>query len=116
MRSSAKGHGLQNQVEGVFQEGDRVVVIEDLISTGGSSFKAVEALRAGGANVLGTCAIFTYGFKAADKLFKDNDCPLITLSDYDHLIDQALTTNYVTEADITSLKEWKINPENWNNE
>ncbi|MCH2234569.1 MAG: orotate phosphoribosyltransferase [Crocinitomicaceae bacterium] len=114
VRSSAKGHGLQNQVEGDFKAGDRVVVIEDLISTGGSSFKAVEALRNAEANVLGIAAIFTYGFQKSIDLFEENNCKLFTLSDYDHLIDQAAATNYVNDSQIESLKNWKLNPENWN--
>lgn len=115
VRSSAKEHGLGNQIEGDFQEGQRVVVIEDLISTGGSSLKAVEALREGGLKVLGLSAIFTYGFEQAEKNFAVADCKFITLSDYDHLIEQASKANYIAEKDIASLKKWKSDPENWNN-
>jgi orotate phosphoribosyltransferase len=113
VRSSAKGHGLGNQIEGDYQEGQRVVVIEDLISTGGSSLKAVEALRESGLNVLGLAAIFTYGFDAAEENFNSSDCDYITLSDYDNLIEQAQKENYIIEKDIESLKLWRSNPANW---
>lgn len=113
VRSSSKGHGLENQVEGVVLPGQRVVVIEDLISTGGSSLKAVEALRATECNVLGLAAIFSYGFDIARENFVKAACPYFTLSDYDHLIEHAIATNYITEKDIESLRAWKINPENW---
>ncbi len=113
VRSSAKAHGLGNQIEGDYQEGQRVVVIEDLISTGGSSLKAVEALRDSGLNVLGLSAIFTYGFDNAENNFKAAECKYITLSDYDNLIEQANKANYIVEKDIDSLKRWKSDPENW---
>ena len=113
VRSSAKGHGLGNQIEGAYSEGQRVVVIEDLISTGGSSLKAIEALRESNLQVLGLAAIFTYGFDQAVQNFENANCEFITLSDYDHLIEQAETTNYITETDVSSLKEWKVSPENW---
>ena len=115
VRSSAKAHGLGNLVEGHFEKGQRVVVIEDLISTGGSSLQAVRALREAGLEVKGLVAIFTYGFDLSMKNFADAECPFITLTDYDHLIDQALKSDYVTDSDIDSLREWKINPENWKN-
>ena len=113
VRSSAKEHGLGNQIEGEYQEGQRVVVIEDLISTGGSSLKAVEALRDAGLKVLGLSAIFTYGFDTAEQNFIEADCKYITLSDYDNLIEQASKANYIVEKDIDSLKKWKLDPENW---
>jgi orotate phosphoribosyltransferase len=113
VRSTAKGHGLGNQIEGHFEPGQRVVVIEDLISTGGSSLVAVEALREAGCEVKGLVAIFTYGFDVALKNFADADCPFVTLTDYDHLIDQALKSEYVTEGDIASLREWKKAPDQW---
>lgn len=113
VRSSSKGHGLQNQVEGVVEAGQRVVVIEDLISTGMSGLKAVEALRAQGCHVAGMVAIFTYGFEAAKKNFQAHQCPLYTLSDYDHLIDEAVKQGYVNEEDVASLKKWRSNPETW---
>lgn len=114
VRSSTKGHGLQNQIEGVIESGQRVVVIEDLISTGMSSLKAVEALRETGARVVGMVAIFTYGFELAKKNFSDYQCPLYCLSDYDHLIEKALDAGYVSEDDLDSLRSWKEDPANWN--
>jgi len=113
VRSAAKGHGLENMIEGDVQSGQRVVVIEDLISTGGSSLKAVEALREVGCNVVGLAAIFSYGFESAKKSFTDATCPYFTLSDYDHLIEHAITTNYITDKDLESLRSWKTNPQNW---
>lgn len=114
VRSSAKGHGLGNQIEGHFEKGQRVVVIEDLISTGGSSLVAVQALRDAGMDVKGLVAIFTYGFDVAVENFKQADCPYVTLTDYDHLLDQALKSDYINESDVASLKEWKNAPSNWN--
>lgn len=114
VRSSAKEHGMQNMIEGEYHSGQRVVVIEDLISTGGSSLKAVEALRAANCNVLGLSAIFSYGFQIAEDNFANAKCPYFTLSNYDMLIEQAAKENYVSEKDLESLKDWKNNPENWN--
>jgi orotate phosphoribosyltransferase len=113
VRSTAKGHGLGNQIEGSYEEGQRIVVIEDLISTGGSSLQAVEALRGAKLEVLGLSAIFTYGFDKAVENFETAKCDFFTLSDYDHLIEQAQASNYVSDSDIDSLKEWKSNPEIW---
>jgi orotate phosphoribosyltransferase len=115
VRSSAKGHGMGNMIEGHFEKGQRIVVIEDLISTGGSSLQAVHALRDAGLEVKGLVAIFTYGFDLSIKNFANAECPFVTLTDYDHLIDQALKSDYVTDSDVDSLREWKINPENWKN-
>lgn len=115
VRSSAKAHGMGNMIEGHFEKGQRVVVIEDLISTGGSSLQAVKALRDAGLEVKGLVAIFTYGFDVSIKNFTTMECPFVTLTDYDHLIDQALKLDYVTDADVASLREWKTNPENWKN-
>jgi len=114
VRSSAKAHGMQNQIEGAYEKGQNVVVIEDLISTGGSSIKAIHALREGGLKIKGLAAIFTYGFDVAIKNFKEADCDFITLSNYDLLIEQAVADNYVTAEDVDSLANWKTNPENWN--
>lgn len=114
VRSSAKGHGLGNQIEGHYEKGQRVVVIEDLISTGGSSLVAVQALREAGLDVKGLAAIFTYGFDVAIENFKKEDCAFITLTDYDHLLDQALKSDYISESDVASLKEWKNAPSTWN--
>ncbi len=113
VRSSAKGHGLGNMIEGHFEKGQKVVVIEDLISTGGSSLVAVEALREAGCDVRGLVAIFTYGFELSNRNFEAADCPYITLTDYDHLIDQALKSDYITEADVASLKSWRSSPDTW---
>ncbi len=113
VRSGAKEHGLKNMVEGVLSPGQTVVVIEDLISTGGSSLKAVEALRDAGALVKGMAAIFTYGFPIAEESFKKANVRLYTLSNYDILVQQALESGYIVENDITSLQEWRLNPSEW---
>jgi orotate phosphoribosyltransferase len=115
VRSEAKKHGMTNMIEGVVEKGQSVVVIEDLISTGGSSLKAVEALREAGCEVKGMAAIFTYGFKTADDNFKAAKCKLITLSNYDTLVKQALQSKYITEKDLKSLQEWRVNPSVWGN-
>ena len=114
VRSGAKGHGLGNQIEGEYHEGQRIVVIEDLISTGGSSLKAVSALRDANCNVLGLAAIFTYGFQVAKDNFKSANCPYFTLSNYDLLIEKAVKENYISEKSMESLTDWKNNPQNWN--
>ena len=113
VRSEAKKHGLTNMIEGVVETGQSVVVIEDLISTGGSSLKAVEALREAGCEVKGMAAIFTYGFKTATDNFKKAKCKLVTLSNYDMMITQALQSNYVTDNDLKSLQAWRENPAEW---
>ena len=114
VRSSAKGHGLQNKVEGVLEEGQNVLVVEDLISTGGSSIDAVEAIRAAGGNVKGMVAIFTYGFDLSVQNMKDANVSLTCLSNYDTLIEQALDSGYVQKSELESLKKWKENPSEWN--
>lgn len=116
VRSEAKGHGMGNQIEGYFEKGQKVVVIEDLISTGGSSLKAIEALREAELDVKGLIAIFTYGFDVAVESFNAAKCPFVTLTDYDYLIEKALNNDYITENDIISLKEWKSSPSTWKNE
>ncbi len=113
VRSSSKGHGLQNRIEGFFNENQKVVVIEDLVSTGGSSLKAVDALRSAKLNVLGMLAIFTYGFKQAENSFKLNNCELTTLTNYNELISKALEINYISEDFLPDLKQWRQNPETW---
>jgi len=113
VRSSAKEHGMGNQIEGYFEKEQTVVVIEDLLSTGGSSLKAVEALRAAGCHVKGLVAIFTYDFPIAEESFKAASCPFYTLSNYDTLIDQALDLNYINKEDLKSLKKWRENPSEW---
>jgi orotate phosphoribosyltransferase len=114
VRSSSKGHGLQNMIEGTVESGQRVVVIEDLISTGMSSLKAVAALREKGCQVVGMGAIFTYGFETAKENFKQYNCPLLTLSDYDSMIEVAVEKGYINPEDINSLKSWRADPANWN--
>lgn len=113
VRSSAKAHGMGNQIEGHLPKGKKVVVVEDLISTGGSSLKAVEALREAEANVLGMTAIFTYDFKIAQDNFKTANCPLVVLSDYHALLDFALSVNYIQVEQLETLKEWRENPSEW---
>ncbi len=107
VRSGKKDHGLSNQIEGEVREGQRVVVVEDLISTGSSSLGAVAALRDAGCSIKGMIAIFTYNLSRADKAFKEAKCTLITLTDYDHLIQKALEINYISEEDLFILKEFK---------
>ncbi len=113
VRSSAKGHGLSNLIEGEYKAGQKVVVIEDLISTGGSSLLAVEALRSAGCEVLGMSAIFTYGFRKAEDNFKNANCELSTLSDYDAMIDLAEKNDYVQADQVEKLKEWRLSPETY---
>ena len=113
VRSKPKGHGMENMIEGTVSAGQQVVVIEDLVSTGGSSLKAVEALRASDFNVLGMLSIFTYGFKLADDNFTAGNVKLISLSNYSELIDEALKLNYITEAQVSSLKKWREDPSSW---
>ncbi|BBD90262.1 orotate phosphoribosyltransferase [Staphylococcus caprae] len=109
VRSKSKSHGKQNQIEGAKSEGKKVVVIEDLISTGGSSVTAVEALRDAGADVLGVVAIFTYGLKKADDVFKEAGIPFYTLSNYNELIEVAREEGKISEEDIQTLVDWRDN-------
>lgn len=113
VRSEAKKHGLTNMIEGVVESGQSVVVVEDLISTGGSSLKAVQALREAGCVVKGMVAIFTYGFEEAVKNMTAAKCITATLTDYDHLITEALNKGYITEKDVESLKQWRLSPSTW---
>lgn len=113
VRSKAKEHGRQNLVEGELSAGARVLVIEDLISTGGSSLSAVEAIRAEGSKVVGVIAIFTYGFDQAKQAFESADCPLDTLTNYATLLEEALKTNYIQMGDLHTLQEWRQNPKDW---
>lgn len=113
VRPKPKDHGMGNQVEGVLKEGDKVVVIEDLISTGMSSLGAVSALTKAGAHVLGMIAIFSYNFPQSRRAFENANIELYTLSDYDTLIDVALETNYINEKDIELLRTWRYSPETW---
>ena len=114
VRSKPKGHGMTNMIEGKLEKGQKVVLIEDLVSTGGSSLKAAKDLREAGAEVIGMAAIFTYGFKVADENFSESKVPLVTLSDYKTLISVAKNNDYITEEDQTLLKSWRVDPANWN--
>ncbi|RFS13515.1 orotate phosphoribosyltransferase [Emticicia sp. C21] len=113
VRPKPKEHGMGNQIEGRIEKGQKVVVIEDLISTGGSSLKAVDALREAGIEVVGMVAIFTYGFKIADTNFAEKNVPLVTLSNYNALIDEAIKQNYISAESLESLKKWRRKPEKW---
>ena len=113
VRSKPKGHGMQNLIEGKTVKNQKVVVVEDLISTGGSSLKAVDALREAGMKVLGMVSVFNYGFDVASRNFYEADVSLISLSDYGHLINQALLEKYINEEQVISLKAWRVDPANW---
>ncbi|MEZ5173058.1 MAG: orotate phosphoribosyltransferase [Bacteroidia bacterium] len=113
IRSSAKGHGMENMIEGKVEQGQTVVVIEDLISTGQSSLKAVAALREAGCIVKGLVSIFDYGFDLAANSFRDEKCPYYSLSDYDSLLDQALKSDYISTEELDPLRSWRSNPESW---
>ncbi|MCK5838801.1 MAG: orotate phosphoribosyltransferase, partial [Bacteroidales bacterium] len=114
VRSAKKGHGLENLIEGRTEPGQSVVVVEDLISTGKSSLAAVRALRDAGCNVKGMAAIFTYGLKKADLNFGNEKCRLVTLTDYDTLVNKALEEDYIYEKDMVAIRNWKESPETWN--
>ncbi|MDR2809236.1 MAG: orotate phosphoribosyltransferase [Tannerellaceae bacterium] len=114
IRATPKDHGLENLIEGELKPGSKVVVLEDLVSTGGSSLKAVEAVRNFGCEVIGMAAIFTHGFSIAAEQFKKADIPLITLSNYDAVIEEAVRTNYISRSEMATLQEWRKDPANWN--
>lgn len=113
VRPTPKDHGLENLIEGDLRPKQKVVVIEDLISTGGSSLKAVEAIRKQGSEVLGMIAIFTYGFPEADQRFKAAKVKLTTLCDYEAVLTEAVATEYINESDVKTLQEWRTNPAGW---
>ena len=113
VRPEAKKHGRQNQVEGFLQKGQTVIVVEDLISTGGSSLMAVEALRNEGANVKGMAAIFTYGFPISEEKIAEAKLDVYTLSNYENLIEKAVEKKYVSEEELETLKSWNSNPSEW---
>ena len=113
VRPEPKSHGRKNQIEGHLGNGQNVVVIEDLISTGKSSLNAVKALKESGATVKGMVAIFSYGFDLASENFKNSNVDLTTLSDYSHLLEQAMDSKYITEKELDTLTDWRKNPENW---
>lgn len=113
VRSRPKGHGLENLIEGELRPGMKVVVIEDLVSTGGSSLKAVEAIRRDGCDVIGMVAAFTYGFPVADKAFREAKVPLVTLTNYEAVLEISLKTGYIQESDVAILDDWRKDPANW---
>lgn len=116
VRSSAKAHGMTNKIEGRIEKGQTVVVVEDLISTGKSSLNAVDVLRDSGAVVVGMVAIFTYGLKIAEENFTNKDCNLITLANYDTMINIAVCESYVSSEDELSLLEWRKDPKKWSDD
>ncbi len=113
VRSTPKDHGLENLIEGSLRPGQKVVVIEDLVSTGSSSLKAVNAIRAAGSEVIGMVAIFSYEFPVAVEHFKQKKVKLLTLSNYTAMLDAAVKTNYIRESDVKTLELWREDPANW---
>ena len=113
VRSKPKDHGMGNLIEGELPEGAKVVVVEDLISTGGSSLKAVEALRAAGYEVVGMVASYTYGFPVAEEAFSNAGVKLVTISDYAHVVEVAAARGYIQQEDVDVLHEWRKDPANW---
>jgi len=113
VRSKPKEHGMGNQIEGVLEAGQKVVVIEDLISTGKSSMEAVIAIQAAGGEVIGLTSVFTYGFQLAEKVFSDAGIKTLSLSNYNSLIEVAVLKNIITENDVDLLKQWRENPSEW---
>lgn len=114
VRSKPKDHGLENLIEGELRPGMKVIVVEDLISTGGSSLKAVEAIRQNGCEVVGMVAAYTYGFAVAEKAFKEAGVKLLTLTNYEAVVAEALRTGYIKESDVELLNEWRRDPAHWN--
>lgn len=114
VRPKPKDHGMKNQIEGELPQGAKVVVVEDLISTGGSSLKAVAALREAGFEVVGMVASFTYGFSVAEEAFKAAGIPLVTLTNYQSVVEKALEIGYIKPDDVPMLNEWRNDPANWN--
>lgn len=113
VRSKAKDHGMGNLIEGTLPEGSKVVVVEDLISTGGSSLKAVEALRAAGFEVVGMVAAYTYGFPIAEQAFQNAGVRLLTLTNYEAVVSAAIKCGYITASQLPALNEWRKDPANW---
>ena len=114
VRSKAKDHGMGNLIEGTLPEGSKVVVVEDLISTGGSSLKAVEALRAAGFEVVGMVAAYTYGFPIAEQAFAEAKVKLVTLTNYEAVVSVATESGYITADQQPTLDQWRKNPAEWN--
>ena len=113
VRSKPKDHGLENLIEGELKPGLKVVVVEDLISTGGSSLKAVEAIRKNACEVVGMVASYTYGFPVAKEAFEKAGVKLVTLTDYEHVVAEALETGYISEDDVKLLDSWRKDPAHW---
>lgn len=113
VRSTPKDHGLENLIEGDLHPGQKVMVIEDLISTGKSSLKAVDAIRMAGADVIGMVAMFTYGFPVAEESFAEAGVKLMTLSNYEALLQVALKTGFIAQEDVATLQEWRKDPQHW---
>ena len=113
VRSKAKGHGRENLIEGDFSRAKKVLVVEDLISTGGSSIQAVKALRAEGIEVVGVIALFSYEFEKAKKNFEAANCPYLTVSGYSTMLTQAKKTNYITDEEYAALQDWSKDPSGW---
>lgn len=113
VRPKPKDHGMKNQIEGELPEGSKIVVVEDLISTGGSSLKAVAALREADFEVVGMVASYTYGFPVAEEAFKEANVQLVTLTDYQSVVEKALETGYINKEDVPMLDEWRKDPANW---
>ena len=113
VRATPKGHGLENMIEGDLKPKQKVIVVEDLVSTGMSSLKAVEAIRKDGAEVIGMVSIFSYGFPIATQNLKDANVELTSLSNYDAILDEALHTEYIDESELETLQEWRENPDTW---
>ncbi|MBX2895870.1 MAG: orotate phosphoribosyltransferase [Cyclobacteriaceae bacterium] len=113
VRPKPKEHGMGNLIEGKFDKGTRVVLIEDLISTGGSSLKAAQTMQDAGGKVIGMAAIFTYGFETAENNFADAKIPLVCLSDFNHLLTEAVKNQYLNEDQLIYVKSWRLDPANW---
>jgi orotate phosphoribosyltransferase len=113
VRPEPKKHGMGNQIEGRILPGQSVIIVEDLISTGGSSLKVVDVLRAAGIEVAGMVAIFTYGFAAAEKNFEEKDVKLSVISNYNALVDTALECDYISKEQVETLAAWRVSPETW---
>ena len=113
VRSKPKDHGLENLIEGELRPGMKVVVVEDLISTGGSSLKAVEAIRMNGCDVIGMVAAYTYGFDVAEKAFREAKVQLVTLTNYEAVVEAALESGYIKAEDIELLNKWRKDPAHW---
>jgi orotate phosphoribosyltransferase len=113
VRPKPKGHGMGNLIEGKIEKNKKVVLVEDLISTGGSSLKAAQALKEAGFKVLGMVAIFTYGFDVAQQNFEEAGIPLVCLSDFNHMLTEAVAKKYLDENQLIHVKSWRVDPENW---